>query len=339
MKAPRRRDSGPVGEVRYTLMVVPEGARGPIRQITIPLATVRRWLVLAVAVATLGLMGLGLMASSVPTTLSRRALLDENLALRGRIGEIEGKLEQVEREMQRLRLYGAQLEDLPPELLPGFGPMDSDELEAAAQLGEGIVVDQGRLSMLGEAGAPMDEHPDLPGLAFAPGPLAGLASLDGRADRLLAALQLAEVELGQQAEVAEELRSMQHAVPRGWPVAGAVLTSGFGWRRSPFTRRWKFHSGLDLAAPRGAPVVTPAMGTVVTADFQSGYGRMVEVDHGFGIVTRYAHNARLLVAVGEKVRRGQVISTVGMTGATTGPHLHYEIRVDGVPVDPLEYLE
>ena len=132
---------------------------------------------------------------------------------------------------------------------------------------------------------------------------------------------------------------MQHAVPRGWPVAGAVLTSGFGWRRSPFTRRWKFHSGLDLAAARGAPVVAPAMGTVVTADFQSGYGRVVEVDHGFGIVTRYAHNARLLVAVGEKVRRGQVISTVGMTGATTGPHLHYEIRVDGVPVDPLEYLE
>ena len=346
MPAPRRdpppeKRRRPVGERRYTVMVVPEGAQGPIRQVTLPLAHVRLLVAGVVALVTVALLGVGLALTTLPSTSTKGRLLDENLALRGRIGEIEGKLDTVEREMQRLRLYGTQIEDLPPDKLPGFGPMDADDIAASARMGEGVIVDAGRLQLLGEAGMPMDDHPDVyDGRgAASERPEASVVELDRRTDRLLAALRVLEIELGHQAEAAEHLRSMQLAVPRGWPVDGAVLTSGFGWRRSPFTRRWKFHSGLDLAAAKGAPIHAPAPGTIVTADFQSGYGKVVEIDHGFGIVSRYAHNARLFVAEGQLVKRGEPISTVGMTGATTGPHLHYEIRVDGVPVDPLEYLE
>ena len=96
---------------------------------------------------------------------------------------------------------------------------------------------------------------------------------------------------------------------------------------------------MDLSAPKGTPITAPAPGVVRTAKYNSGYGRMVEIDHGFGIMTRFAHNARVFVEEGDVVKPGQVISTVGMTGQTTGPHLHYEVHVDGQPVDPLEYLE
>jgi murein DD-endopeptidase MepM/ murein hydrolase activator NlpD len=139
-------------------------------------------------------------------------------------------------------------------------------------------------------------------------------------------------------ETAENFRARAGAIPSAWPLEG-VLTSGFGWRRSPFNRRWKFHFGIDVSAPVGTIIRAPASGVVVTAEYNSGYGRMLEVDHGYEVVTRYAHNARLLVGVGEVVQAGQPISTVGMTGATTGPHLHYEIYVEGQPIDPLEHLQ
>ena len=332
-----RRPDPPVGEQRYTLMVVPEGAKGPVRQVTVPLRTLRRGLAAAVVMTTVVFVLTGLGLTQLVRGGGSAHLLDENLSLRSKLHEIDRKLDQVEEEMQRLRLYRTQLDGVPKDVLPGFGPLEGAEVEAAAALGEGVVVDAGRLELLGEAGMPMHELPDLGISDLSPTDAAG--HLARRSDGLLAALRVAEIELGHRAEAAEHLRSYERALPSGWPMESYVLTSGFGWRRSPFTRRWKFHSGLDLAAPKGTPILSPGRGTVVTADWQSGYGRVLEVDHGFGIMTRYAHNARLFVAEGEAVERGQPIATVGMTGDTTGPHLHYEIHVDGVPVDPLEYLE
>ncbi len=332
-----RRPDSPVGDQRYTRMVVPEGAKGPVRQVTVPLRTLRRGLAGAVVLATVTLALTALGLTQLLSSGGAARLLDENLDLRGKLDELEGKLDQAEEEMQRLRLYRTQLDGVPKDVVPGFGPLEGAEVEAAAGLGEEGVVDAGRLELLGEAGMPMHELPshgiaDLSAVEAA-------GRLVWRSDQLLAALRVAEVEMGHRAEAAEHLRSYERALPSGWPLASTMLTSGFGWRRSPFTRAWKFHSGLDLSAPKGTPVLSPGPGTVITADWRSGYGRTLEVDHGFGIMTRYGHNARLLVAEGETVQRGQPIATVGMTGNTTGPHLHYEIHVDGVPVDPLEYLE
>lgn len=331
------RPGGPVARRRYTLLLVPEGARGPVRQRTFTLKEVRRLVGVGAALAGLAVVGLVLIVGSVQRSLDYGRLLDENLALKARLGEIEGKLEAVDREMQRLRMYDTQLQDLPDGALPGFGPLDAGEVEAANRLGEGIVVERGRLAMLGEEGDPLD---DLGGTGrLDDGPLAGrLDSVELRTERLLQVLRVTEITLGHAVETAEYWRSRQGAVPALWPLEG-TLTSGFGWRRSPFTRKWKFHAGIDLSAPVGTPILSPAPGVVKTARFNSGYGRMVEIDHGFGIVTRFAHNARVFVKEGDIVKPGQVICTVGMTGQTTGPHLHYEVHVDGRPVDPLEYLE
>jgi murein DD-endopeptidase MepM/ murein hydrolase activator NlpD len=116
-----------------------------------------------------------------------------------------------------------------------------------------------------------------------------------------------------------------------WPLRG-VLYARFGMRGK------EFHDGIDLAAPAGTPVKTAAPGTVLFAGEQMGYGLIVIVEHDGELITLYAHNRDLRVKTGQKVREGQVVSTVGDSGRTTGPHLHFEVRKKGVPVDPLDYL-
>jgi len=126
--------------------------------------------------------------------------------------------------------------------------------------------------------------------------------------------------------------------PLGYPIRGWI-TSPFGYRRSPFTGRREFHEGIDIAAPVGAPIRVPADGVVVFAGRNGGYGKVVVVDHGYGFSTRYGHCSRILVRVGERVKRGQVIARVGNTGRSTAPHLHYEVRVGKVAVNPYYYLK
>jgi murein DD-endopeptidase MepM/ murein hydrolase activator NlpD len=122
------------------------------------------------------------------------------------------------------------------------------------------------------------------------------------------------------------------------PVAGHV-TSGFGARRDPMTGEESSHSGLDVGAPEGTPIRVPAGGVVLSAGPKGGYGNAVEVDHGNGLVTLYGHAAELLVSKGEFVQPGQEIATVGSSGRSTGPHLHFEVRVGGRPVDPSRALK
>ena len=98
------------------------------------------------------------------------------------------------------------------------------------------------------------------------------------------------------------------------------------------------HEGLDIAANPGTPVVAPADGMVTYAGYDAGYGKLIVIDHGYGVETRYGHNSEIQVAVGQKVRHGQRIAAVGSTGRSTGPHLHYEVRVNGQPIDPLNYI-
>ncbi|VIO79016.1 Murein DD-endopeptidase MepM [Bradyrhizobium ivorense] len=128
-------------------------------------------------------------------------------------------------------------------------------------------------------------------------------------------------------------------VPYRKPVVGEVeFTSGFGVRTDPFLGRPAMHTGLDFRAAQGDPVRVTANGKVVSAGWAGGYGRMVEVDHGNGLSTRYGHLSEIGVKVGEYVRIGQVIGAVGSTGRSTGPHLHYETRIDGEAVDPQKFL-
>lgn len=129
------------------------------------------------------------------------------------------------------------------------------------------------------------------------------------------------------------LNSMPTLKPtNGW------YTSGFGIRNSPFTTKLTMHEGLDLANHMGSPIISPAAGVVTFAGSRPGYGNLVTIDHGYGIQTQFGHISRWYVKVGDKIKRGQKIAAVGNMGRSTGPHLHYEVRVNGIPVDPYFYI-
>ena len=133
-----------------------------------------------------------------------------------------------------------------------------------------------------------------------------------------------------------KLREEVH--PEGRPVSAGYISSRFGNRTDPFTGRAAFHKGIDFAGREGAEVIAVASGVVIFSGDRYGYGQMVEVNHGNGYVTRYAHNAENLVAVGDTVKRGRVISVMGSTGRATGPYLHFEVLRNGRVVDPLTYI-
>jgi murein DD-endopeptidase MepM/ murein hydrolase activator NlpD len=127
-------------------------------------------------------------------------------------------------------------------------------------------------------------------------------------------------------------------VPTAQPVPGSHLGSAFGWRSDPITGRSALHTGLDFQADPGTPILAAAGGVVVVQEFHVGYGNMVEVDHGNGLITRYAHASETFVKKGDLVKRGQKIAAVGSTGRSTGPHLHFEVLADGTPQDPQTFL-
>ncbi len=321
---------------RWTVLLVPEGGGGPARQVRLGAGALRLLAggaVLAVALAVLG--GLSFLRE-LDGIEQRDALLRENLALKQELREVEARLDELDAALMRLRLYRSQLEDVDAGALPGWGPVDEDDRAAAAEADLDWSGDTGLPPEPGELGDPMGEA----GLddAAPTGDAAWAEALARRLDDTLDGLEAAEPALGELVESAEEWRAMQAALPTSWPVQG-TLTSGFGYRRSPFNHRVKFHRGIDIYAPVGTPIRAPAPGVVITARWSSGYGRMLEIDHGYGIVTRYAHTSRIYVHVGDEVRRGQRIAAVGRTGHVTGPHLHFEVYVDGEPVDPLAYLE
>ncbi len=126
-------------------------------------------------------------------------------------------------------------------------------------------------------------------------------------------------------------------LPSIWPVRGRV-TAGFGERLDPLNGEGAFHAGMDIAAPTGTEIFAAADGIVLSAGRDAGYGNSILIDHGYGITTRYGHLSRVAVVVGQEVKRGQEIGTVGMTGRATGPHLHYEVHIQDTPVNPARYL-
>ncbi|MDD2834317.1 MAG: M23 family metallopeptidase [Methylotenera sp.] len=131
---------------------------------------------------------------------------------------------------------------------------------------------------------------------------------------------------------------LKNALPNSSPVQAAFNSSSFGWRLDPFNGHKAFHEGLDFTAETGTPIYAAAGGIVTAAVQTPDYGKIVKIDHGSGLETRYAHASKLLVVTGERVRKGQKIAEVGSTGRSTGPHLHYEIRLNGNPLDPRKYL-
>lgn len=182
---------------------------------------------------------------------------------------------------------------------------------------------------LAEKSGVVDEPPTLPGTGGPALPLDvnSLAALEGKMNQL-----------ERNMHAYESILRERGYTPSVWPVVGK-LESGFGGRRNPFGgNSYEFHSGQDIDAATGDPVVAGASGKVTFAGWQNGYGQVVVIDHGGELTTRYGHLSHIDVAQGQTVERGQFIGRVGSTGRSTGSHLHYEIRINDEPVNPLQYL-
>ena len=173
------------------------------------------------------------------------------------------------------------------------------------------------------------------GEAALPGTGGPASPLDAKS---LAALEEKMNRLEKDMQAYEAVLRKRGYTPSVWPVEGK-LESGFGGRRNPFGgTSYEFHSGQDIDAPWGAPVIAGANGNVTFVGWQNGYGQLVVIDHGGGLTTRYGHLSHIDVSHGQTVTRGQFIARVGSTGRSTGPHLHYEVRINDEPVNPLQYL-
>ncbi len=167
---------------------------------------------------------------------------------------------------------------------------------------------------------------------------AQLLQLDGLGERLAQMAGLKPKDLPPPSEPGKAPGRGGPAPTLSAPVDGGWLSSSFGWRIDPFSGQKSFHEGLDFPSESGTPIVAAASGKVIFADVHPQYGKMVEIDHGNGLVTRYAHASKLFVKEGDFIVRGQKVAAVGSTGRATGPHLHFEVRLNGVPQNPARFL-
>lgn len=243
--------------------------------------------------------------------VDRERYLRENVeAMALQLGELQAKLLKIEAVGERVS---------------GLAGLKNEELRALDEAGR--AASQASPAASGPGGGP-----------FVPAPAGGGAArleqlmqqIDLEADRQSDLLVLAESRL-----LSRRLEQM--LVPSIRPVEVAV-GSGFGFRIDPFNGRTALHTGLDFAAPVGTPIRAAAGGRVIEAQHDGAYGLALKIDHGQGLVTRYAHSSEILVRPGELVRRGQTVARVGSTGRSTGPHLHFEVLLEGVQQDPARFL-
>jgi murein DD-endopeptidase MepM/ murein hydrolase activator NlpD len=245
----------------------------------------------------------------------RDRFLRENLdVMATRVGEMQAKLLKLEAMGDRVSgMAGVKPEE--------FKPLLSPRLTAPSPTASGAARGQG-----GPFIPALDSNARVSMEALR----TDIATLDERTDQTTDLFTLIESRL-------LEGRLAQLLVPSTAPVAGPV-GSGFGFRTDPFSGRGALHTGLDFPADIGTPIMAAAGGMVVNVEVHPAYGNLVEVDHGSGLITRYAHTSKVLVKQGDLVKRGQQVALVGNSGRSTGPHLHFEVLVDGVPQNPARFL-
>jgi len=287
---------------RYYILFVTRGADGQLRKIPIP----TRYLYAAVVGAVLGLLGLTGIASTYARMLMKTQQYNQ---LRAEKDDLKTRYSNLEQVVKEREVQVASLGSLANEVSSLYG-LKPDPVLVAAASSETIHDEQVNSSM--------DRLYTLKNTALSGATTAGLS-----------------LGLTRNATTADWVRA--NSAPNLWPVEGPV-TGSFGERIDPFNGEGAFHSGIDIGAVYGQPILAPADGTVEFADFMGGYGRAVIIDHGHGITTRYGHMKSFAVFPGQHIHRGDTIGYVGDSGRSTGPHLHYEVRINDVPVNPHKYL-
>lgn len=294
-------------------MVVPHGS-GSSRAVEVSLSVVK------------ALIGFGSVLGLVLVVLGGAALTRGISITRSRALERENRL--LSDELQRMRSRLTDLQDTlhvfsqrdeEVRLLAGLAPLDSSVRQAGIGGPQGAWSERDSLAALGPAGQQA---------------LAVRQDMDG----LIRRADILSKSVGEAYDSLHSHQARFAATPSIMPTKG-WLTSAFASERvHPILHLARPHEGIDVAAPMGAEIEAPAAGTVTEVKWEDGYGNFVTIDHGYGLVTRYAHCSKILVVRGQRVKRGQKIALVGATGLATGPHLHYEVWVAGKPVDPLHYV-
>jgi murein DD-endopeptidase MepM/ murein hydrolase activator NlpD len=284
---------------RWTFLVVPHGSDSP-RSFSLSETLVKRLAICAGAVGLVAAMGVGVAFSHVALNLSRTA----SRSAVGDLTAMQARLDSLDDTLRAITRRDQQI-----RLLAGLSA------DSAAQNGDsgGPTLAIGRVSEM-----TVGSSSDIDGMIK-------------RANSLAASF--AEV-TGTLAHNSERMARIPSIMPTaGW------LSSNFSLSRfHPILHYARPHEGIDVSAPMGAPIVAPAGGVVQRVMWETGYGNVLELDHGDGIVTKYAHCSKIVVRPGQKVKRGQIIANVGSTGLSTGPHVHYEIHVNGKVVDPLTFV-
>ena len=295
---------------RWTLVVVPHGSE-PSRIVEVSYSVLRAAAAAAGGVVVLALL-VGYATFSHTSDLTRAARLEqENAALARQIGELHGQLGTLADTISSISRRDARI-----RVLANLEPIDP-QVQAAGIGGPGTT----DLSLSGLTGI-------------------SRRSAEVRVD-LSALIRRANLLASSFKEAADSLAfhsARLAATPSIMPTQGWLSSAFSSMRSHPILHMARPHEGIDVSAPMGSPIEAPAAGVITLAGWETGYGNTIKINHGFGIVTKFAHASKLLVKTGQRVSRGQRIALVGNSGLATGPHLHYEVHVNGRPVNPLKYV-
>ncbi len=301
--------SAPAKSKQFTLILVSDHSQA-VRKFHVSRRWIRHGAAALGAIALVGILTGGHYVSLLRVASDNRTLKEENAQLRSQIllvqekvAHVSATLDRVERFDAKLRTAVTQLQD--PERNLAIGPVGKPEASAIP----------------GPSPAAREDLSALPGK---------LATLEREASRQESSLRDLQAYFDDQT-------SLLSSTPSLWPTRGWV-TSDFGVRLDPYSAERMMHRGLDIATPYGQPVFSPSDGVVVFAGSEGGYGKVLVIDHGYGVKTRYGHLSELFVKLGDTVKRGARVAAVGNTGRSTGPHLHYEVRVNGIPENPRKFI-
>ncbi len=277
-------------------------------------------------------------------SLENKRLRSENAQLIKQFQVVEGKVSSLENSLERVKTFTTKLklitnieaEDRVTKLTMGNKPVPGQQVEEFEPMDQRASSEN--LAAQDQVFQPPTTINNTKGeVAEQPSSNKDYASLVVRIEKAVRDTQLKEQSVIDLWESLSERQSLINATPNIKPARG-WLASRFGYRISPFNGKSAMHAGLDIAAAPGSPIYAPADGVVGFAGYDEGYGKLVSIDHGYGVSTRFGHTSQIYVQVGQKVSKWDVIAAVGNTGRSTGPHLHYEVRINGTPVDPINFI-
>lgn len=301
-----------------TLMVIPERTRS-VRKFVVPFFLLK----FAVVISSLVIVFLVMIGIDYIHVLGRMAenkqLKGENFKLRQDLQLIRNKVDSMETTIERVRNYAKKLQLLTGQGETGDWKVPQDALDTDVDR-EPATKSSGQRSE-GFSGKPW---------------IIAESQIENRIEQLQLASYATESSLTKLQISLLAKSALLAATPSLLPIVG-WLSSPFGYRQNPYDGTFRLHAGVDLAADPGTPVRAPASGVVIYSGYREGYGKCIVINHGYGINTLFAHLSKLFVNTQEQVRRGDIISEVGSTGHSTGPHLHYEVRKNGVPVNPVAF--